>query len=154
MTMNLQRPPHDGPQPRGFVEDVAWLETLVWPEHQQRLERSRKAIRIARTEWPYVVAGGLRQDLPMLIAEAPVAATVVVFHIAVLNYVVEQNERDAFADRMIGDARVVWLNNEGPRAFPQFMRAAGPVHDEMFLLAVDGHPVAWTGPHGQEICWI
>lgn len=132
-------------------EDVAWLETLVWPEHHERLARLRKAIGIARTERPRVVAGDLRQDLHALIAEAPGDATVVVFHTAVLSYVADQSDRDAFAAGMIGDARVIWLSNEGPRTFPRFAEAAGPVHEDMFLLAIDGQPVAWTGPHGQEI---
>ncbi|MEQ5871830.1 DUF2332 domain-containing protein [Sagittula sp. NFXS13] len=135
-------------------EDVAWLETLVWPEHYERLARLRKAVGIARTERPRVVAGDLRQDLQALIAEAPGDATVVVFHTAVLSYVADQVERDEFAAEMIGDARVKWLSNEGPRIFPQFTEAAGPVREDMFLLAVNGQPMAWTGPHGQEIRWI
>lgn len=135
-------------------EDIAWLEVLVWPEHHERLARLRKAIQIARTNRPRVVVGDLRQDLPALIAEAPRDATVVVFHTAVLSYVAEQSDRDAFAARMVDDARVIWLSNEGPRTFPQFVAAAGPVHEDMFLLAVSGQPVAWTGPHGQAIRWI
>lgn len=135
-------------------EDVAWLEHLVWPEHHERLERLRRAVQIAQIERPRVLAGDLRKDLPELIAAAPCDATVVVFHTAVLNYIADQNDRDAFAASMIGDARVVWLSNEGPRIFPQFKAAAGPVRENMFLLAVDGQAVAWTGPHGQEIHWI
>ncbi len=135
-------------------DDVAWLETLVWPEHQERLSRLRKAIQIARTELPIVIAGDLRQDLPMLIAEAPRDAAIVVFHTAVLNYVTEQSDRDDFAAGMIDDSRVIWLSNEAPRTFSRFASAAGPVYENMFLLAVDGRPVAWTGPHGQEIGWL
>ncbi|MCA0960562.1 DUF2332 domain-containing protein [Salipiger bermudensis] len=135
-------------------DDVAWLETLVWPEHYERLARLRKAVQTARTERPRVVAGDLRQDLQALIADAPGDATVVVFHTAVLSYVTDQGERDAFAAEMIDDARVTWLSNEGPRTFPQFAEAAGPVREDMFLLAVNGKPMAWTGPHGQEIRWI
>lgn len=135
-------------------EDVAWLETLVWPEHYERLARLRKAVRIARAERPRVVAGDLRKDLQALIAEAPGDATVVVFHTAVLSYVANQSERDAFAVEMIDNARLTWLSNEGPRTFPRFAEAAGPVREKMFLLAANGQPIAWTGPHGQEICWI
>jgi hypothetical protein len=135
-------------------QDIAWLENLVWPEHHDRLARLRKAIQTARIERPRVVAGDLRHDLPRLIAEAPRDATIVVFHTAVLSYISEQSDRDAFAVGMIGDARVTWLSNEGPRTFPQFTEAAGTVHEDMFLLSVDGQPVAWTGPHGQEVRWI
>ena len=134
--------------------DVEWLETLVWPEHDERLQNLRKAVQIAREERPRVVAGDLRKDLPALIAEAPRDATVVVFHTAVLSYVGERKERDAFAAAMIGDPRVIWFSNESPRTFPQFTDTAGPVFDNMFLLSVDGRPTAWTGPHGQELHWI
>ncbi|MFN6056865.1 MAG: DUF2332 domain-containing protein [Paracoccaceae bacterium] len=134
-------------------EDVAWLETLVWPEHQERLAHLRQAIGIARVECPRVVAGDLRRDLPALIAEAPGDATLVVFHTAVLSYVGDPGERDAFADRMINDPKVIWLSNESPRTFPRIAEIARPVYEDMFLMAVDGQPLAWTGPHGQEVRW-
>lgn len=136
------------------VADVEWLETLVWPEHDERLDRLRKAVRIAQAERPHIVAGDLRTDLTALISEAPGDATVVVFHTAVLSYVAAQSEREAFADAMTGNSRVIWLSNEGPRVFPHFISAASPVFENMFLLSVDGRPMAWTGPHGQAINWI
>ncbi|MEO8245064.1 MAG: DUF2332 domain-containing protein [bacterium] len=135
-------------------EDVAWLEALIWPEHSDRLVRFRKAVQIARTEPPRVVAGDLRRDLPELISQAPDGVTVIVFHTAVLSYVAKQAERDEFASEMINDSRVIWLSNESPDTFPQFTEAAGVVHEDMFLLAVNGQPVAWAAPHGQEIRWI
>lgn len=135
-------------------QDIAWLETLVWPEHDERLARLRQAIGIARDQRPRVVAGDLGRDLPALIAEAPGDATLVVFHTAVLNYVGDGGARDRFAARMMDDPRVTWLSNESPRTFPRIAEAAGPVCPNMFLMAVDGRPVAWTGPHGQEVRWI
>lgn len=134
--------------------DVAWLEQLVWPEHHERLARLRKAITVARSECPRVEAGDLRRDLPDLVAIAPRDATIVIFHTAVLSYVTEQNDRDAFAESMMRDPRVFWLSNESPRVFPRSAAAAGQVHDDMFLLTGNGEPMAWTGPHGQEIRWL
>lgn len=135
-------------------QDVAWLEALVWPEHHERLARLRMAIQIARTEGPRVVAGDLRRALRNLIVEAPNDATLVVFHTAVLSYISNQSDRRTFAERMIDDTRVIWLSNESPRTFPWLTDAAEPVHEDMFMLTADGKPVAWTGPHGQEIRWI
>ncbi|WP_114388852.1 DUF2332 domain-containing protein [Notoacmeibacter marinus] len=135
-------------------EDVKWLEVLVWPEHDERLRHLRKAVRIARMERPRVVPGDLRKDLPALIAEAPRDATVVVFHTAVLSYIAAQGDRDAFAAAMTDNPRVVWLSNESPRTFPQFADTLGSARQNMFLMAIDGQPKAWTGPHGQEILWI
>ncbi|MCX8996728.1 DUF2332 domain-containing protein [Rhizobiaceae bacterium BDR2-2] len=134
-------------------EDVAWLENLIWPEHHERFARLRAAVQVARKNRPRVVAGDLRQDLSGLIAEAPSDATVVVFHTAVLSYIADQNDRDAFARSMI-DTGVVWLSNESPGVFPEFAEKAGPIRENMFLLNINGQPVAWTGPHGQELQWL
>ena len=135
-------------------DDLAWLEMLVWPEHHERLSRLRGAAQIARTERPLVVKGDLRKDLAALIAEAPKDATLVVFHSAVLSYLPDQNDRDAFAAEMVGHKRVVWISNEGHRTFPQFVEAKATAHEDMFLLSVNGKPTAWTAPHGQEALWI
>ena len=133
--------------------DVAWLENLVWPEHEVRLARLRAAIDIAREAPPRVEAGDLTQDLPALIAEAPTEATIVVFHTAVLAYVRDQADRDRFAD-LVQDTGAVWISNEGPRVFPQFAAHLRGRRDDMFLMARNGTPLAWTGPHGQAIDWI
>lgn len=135
-------------------QDVRWLEALVWPEHHARLRHLRQAIAIARTQRPRLVTGDLRQDLGALIAEAPPDAHLVVFHTAVLTYVADQRDRDAFAAAMIANPRVTWLSNEGPRVFPRMTKAARAVPSGMFFLAMNGRPVAWTAPHGQEIRWI
>lgn len=134
-------------------DDVAWLEHLVWPEHTDRLAGLRAAILVARRNPPRVRAGDLKRDLPELIAETPSDATVVIFHTAVLSYVPNQRDRDDFA-RMLVDAGVVWLSNEAPHIFPQFAEKAGRVDDGMFLLAANGQPIAWSGPHGQAVRWI
>lgn len=133
--------------------DVAWLESLVWPEHEARLARLRAAIAVAREAPPRVEAGDLMQDLPALIAEAPREATIVVFHTAVLAYVRDQADRDRFADLVQGTG-AVWISNEGPRVFPQFAAGLHGRRENMFLLAANGAPLAWTGPHGQAIDWI
>lgn len=133
--------------------DVAWLEHLVWPEHEDRLRNLRKAVSLARRNPPRVEAGDLTRDLAGLIAEAPSDAATVVFHTAVLSYVPEQADRDDFAE-MMARSGVVWLSNEAPGVFPDIARRAGPARDGMFLLAKNGEPVAWTGPHGQAVRWI
>lgn len=51
-------------------DDMRWLETLVWPEHDDRLFRLQKAIRLARQNKPRVVVGDLRTSLQSLIDEA------------------------------------------------------------------------------------
>ncbi len=133
--------------------DVAWLEHLVWPEHQARLAGLRAAIALSRQNPPRVETGDLKRDLPELIAQAPSDATLVVFHTAVLSYVANQTDRDDFADMMI-KAGVVWLSNEAPHIFPQYAENVAPVDVGMFLLTKNGRPIAWTAPHGQTVHWI
>jgi hypothetical protein len=136
------------------AEQVAWLETLVWPEQNDRRERLRQAIAVARRDPPRVRRGDLRTALPALAAEAPRGATLVVFHTAVLAYVTDTEAREAFAAhvRKLG-AR--WIANETPRTFPAIAaKAPQPWPTGRFLLSIDGAPVAWTDPHGAAIDWF
>lgn len=134
------------------AEDAAWLETLVWPGQESRLARLRAAVEIAKSAPPRVVKGDLTRDLVPLMAEAPKDATLVVFHTAVLSYIDSQDLRERFAETML-KSRAVWISNESPRVFPTFA-AKAPPSPGRFLLAMDGQPVAWTGPHGQSIDWF
>ena len=135
-------------------EDIAWLETLVWPEDEPRLDRLRAAIAIAKADPPAVEKGDLLHDLSALIERAPRDTTVVVFHTAVLSYVGSAEERAAFARQMLA-SDAVWLSNESPRVFPEIAaRAAAAPSQGLFLLSRDGVPVAWTGPHGQSVHWL
>ncbi len=99
---------------------VRWLETMVWPEQEERRERLRAAVRIARADPPYLVQGDLLEALPALMEQAPPEATLVVFHSAVIAYL-EPADRERFAAMMAGlvaDGRCHWVSNEGPRVLP------------------------------------
>ena len=135
-------------------DGAAWLENLVWPGQQERAQRLRAAIAIARRELPTVVKGDLLTDLEPLAATAPQDATLVVFHTAVLAYVASRIARDRFAEA-VGRTKAIWISNEAPSVFPSFAERAPPAPTAgSFLLAVDGRPLAWTGPHGQSIDWF
>ena len=87
-------------------------------------------------------------------AEAPADATLVVFHTAVLAYVSAIEARQRFVETVRG-SRAVWISNEAPPVFPDIAaRAPTPAPRGKFLLAVDGEPKAWTGPHGQSLEWF
>jgi len=134
--------------------DTAWLETLVWPEQEKRLHRLRAALAVAQAEPPRIVKGNLLTDLAALMAEAPERATLVVFHTAVLAYVASKVHREQFAQAM-RRSRAVWISNEVPSVFPDIARAAPPTSQRgLFLLAINGDAVAWTGPHGESIAWF
>ncbi len=134
--------------------DASWLETLIWPGQEDRKARLRAAMRIARKDPPRVFRGDLFADLQPLIEAAPEEATLVVFHSAVLGYVSDQGRRDALAATM-QSSPAVWISNESPTVFPSLLaHAPKPRAGDHHLMAIDGSPVAWTGPHGQSLDWL
>jgi hypothetical protein len=134
--------------------EIRWLEALVWPGEEYRLPRLRAACEVARVVSPRMVRGDLRTDLGALAAQAPAHATLVVFHTAVLAYVRDPKDREAFA-RSVAEAGAVWIANEGAQNIPG-VPELGDTHPDpaAFLLCVDGEPVAWTDGHGTWIDWL
>jgi uncharacterized protein DUF2332 len=138
----------------GSAEDMAWLDALIWPEQDHRRRNFQAALAVARANPPRIVRGDLLKDLEPLMAEAPADATLVVFHTAVLGYVIPIEARLRFADAM-HHSRAIWISNEIAPVFPEIAaRAPKPAPRGRFLLAVDGVPKAWTGPHGQSLDWF
>lgn len=133
-------------------DEAAWLETLVWPEQVARRDRLRLALGIVAAEKPTLVKGNLLgPEFEALCGQAPQNATLVVFHTAVLAYVVGDESRLAFADRA-STFSDVWICNEAPAVMPQLgFTAADAPSRGAFLLSVNGRPAAWTDPHG---AWI
>jgi len=134
------------------AEDVHWLESLIWPEQAERRERLHTAITIVQEDPPHLVAGDLNDDLRALATQAPEDATLVVFHSAVLAYVTPGDRM-----RFVEQVRTLpghWISNEAPRALPEITTLVADGRKPTghpFLTAVDGHPAAWCGPHGQSI---
>lgn len=139
----------------GDPAQTAWLETLVWPEQTERLANLRAAIEIARTVKPRLVRGDLLGEaLAQLCGEAPRNATRVLFHTAVVTYVTDRADRQAFMERAASLCDV-WISNEVPGVFPTIASRAGAnTTPGRFLLAVNGAPVAWCDPHGAALEWI
>jgi hypothetical protein len=133
---------------------TSWLETLVWPGQEKRVEQLRAALTVAQAEPPRIVKGNLLTDLAPLVAEAPERATLVIFHTAVLAYVASKADRERFAKAM-RRSRAVWISNELPSVFPDIAKATPPASQRgRFLLALNGSAVAWTAPHGDSIDWF
>jgi hypothetical protein len=131
-----------------------WLETLVWPEQEDRLQHLRAAIALARRDPPPIMRGDLLTDLAACARAAPADATLVVYHSAVLAYVADAQAREAFA-RAVRELGCVWISNEAPGVWPSVRDGVGRRGPRgAFLLAVDGRPMAWTDAHGAWIEWI
>jgi hypothetical protein len=134
---------------------MAWLETLVWPEQDERRERLRAAIDVARRDPPSLRRGDLFDHLPGLLDEAAPHGTPVVFHSAVVAYL-EEPARHRFHDLMTGlvaAGRCRWISNEGRRVLPAVTGDAD-VPSGRFVTALDGTPVAWSHGHGHAVDWL
>ena len=139
-------------------EAVAWLETCVWPEQEERRARLRAAVAIARAEPPRVVQGDLLDVLPDQVEAARAYGPVVVFHSAVAMYL-DRGQRQTFVERMLAlvDAGACrWVSNEGRDVLPSVTATATQEPDDWhsFVLGVDGRAVALTHQHGAAIRWL
>lgn len=139
-------------------DEMAWLEQLIWPEHDDRRERLRDAIAIARTDPPHLVRGDLLAELPGLVEQAAAYGEVVVFHSAVIAYL-EPADRLAFDDLirgLVARGACRWVSNEGKNVLPS-ITATGPAiprETATFVLGVDGRAVAHTQGHGRSMTWL
>ncbi len=140
------------------ADAMAWLETLVWPEQQQRRERLWQAIAVARRDPPRIIAGDLRERLPELVEEAAAHGEVVVFHSAVISYL-DHSARAGFHALMadlVARRRCRWVSNEGRRVLPEVTATAtrpAPAGLD-FVLGLDGRALAWTHQHGAAMDWL
>lgn len=131
-----------------------WLTTLVWPGQEQRADGLRTALRVAAREPPRILRGDLRRDLARLAGQAPAGATLVIFHTAVLAYIADAAERDAFAAE-VTRLCPAWIANEAPSVLPARAGGrAGTGAPGRFLLSLNGAPMAWTDPHGRAMEWV
>jgi hypothetical protein len=136
-------------------DDMAWLDSLIWPEHHTRRERLHSAAAIARNDRPDLVRGDLNTTITDLIHRQPADTTVVVFHSAVLNYL-DPDARTTF-ESTIRALPCHWIANEGPSVIPNITRQL-PIPAEQiagrFVLSLNGTPLALAGGHGQTLDWI
>jgi len=139
-------------------EQMDWLEQLVWPEQDDRRQRLRQAVDVARSDPPQLVKGDLLTSLPDLVEKAAAHGTVVVFHTAVISYL-EPSDRERFDRTMRGlvaDDVCHWVSNEGKNVLPG-VTATGPAipaEKPTFVLGIDGRAVAHTHGHGRSMRWF
>lgn len=135
------------------ADDLAWLDALVWPEHDDRRERLRAAAAIVAADPPTIIAGDLNEKLRGLAATVPDGATLVVFHTAVLAYLDEAG-RARFAD-LVAELPGHWLSVEARSIMPGIHVRDDVENDSTdFVLALDGVQLAWAQPHGRSIRWV
>lgn len=145
-------------------DQVRWLTTLVWPEHDDRRARLERAVEIARRDPPHLHRGDLLDALPGLVDQAAEHGPVVVFHSAVIAYLPDEGRArfHGLMTDLVAAGRCHWVSNEGPRVLPgvtatapEAAPEAQPPDDEHgFVLGVDGQAVARTHGHGRSLRWL
>ncbi len=130
-------------------EELAWLETLIWPEHQERRRRLHAAAQIALAEPARIIAGDLVEAIPDLIRQAPREARIVVFHTWVLYYL-SPDRREAFRTALAEFPNITWISSEPYGVLPWVDQRHKTPFDHRITLAVNGKPAALVGTHGQS----
>jgi hypothetical protein len=133
-------------------DDVAWLDALIWPEHEHRRERLKAAAAIAAADPPHLIRGDLVDDLPALAAQAPAGATLVIFHTSVL-YQVPDERRQAF-EALVRTLPGHRISVEAPGVVPFGDLPPAPDDTLHNVVALDGVPLAWARGHGQAMSWF
>lgn len=129
---------------------LRWLETLVWPGQDERLERLQAALAAARKNPPRLIRGDAVELLERIAWDSPREATLVIFHSAFLPYLSDE-QRLSFVDR-VQDLDAVWVSNESVGALPGAPGA--PEAPGAFSVCLDGTEVALADPHGAWVRWL
>jgi hypothetical protein len=102
-----------------------WIEALIWPDHVERIEHFRAAVRVGRTRPPSMIAGDGRTLLPSVVAETPDEVVPCVFHSHAI-YQWKRDERTLFAEqidemgrgRELSHVSLEWLGDDpGPKLY-------------------------------------
>lgn len=142
------------------ADDVRWLQALSWPgsgpDAAERQRRRLGAIEAVRQAPPApLVRGDLLDELPALAAQAPLDATLVVFHTAVLTCL-PPARREEFARvvrSVLVDRAGHWVSHEHHSVLP-WLPGPRPTDAHQLTLSLDGRPVALTDRHGQSVRWL
>lgn len=139
--------------------DRAWLSALLPPDRPERRIRLHEALdtvaALDPADRPQLVAGDARAELRAQAQQAPVDATLVIVALGTLVYLPPADRAGVLAEAAALGARLVTL--EPVTALPEVAaRIAGRTAPEPtpFLLALDGHPIAYVSPHGDRLSWL
>ncbi|MGV0152091.1 DUF2332 domain-containing protein [Rhodococcus sp. GB-02] len=137
------------------TDDMGWLESLVWPEQDHRRQRLRHAAALARADPPRLVRGDLTSAVAALVERAPLDTTIVVFHSAVLNYLIP-TARMEFTE-VVRALPCHWIANEGIGVLSEVDAKLTVAPEECrgkFVVSLDGTPQGLAGGHGQFLDWV
>lgn len=133
-------------------DQVAWLETLLPPERGDRHELLTRAVALARTAPPRLVAADAVDGLAGLAAEAPDGATLVVVSTGTLVYL-PGRRRQAFVDE-VGRLAARWISYERRDLLTDVFADVPPgvpAEDAFAALALDGRAIGVGDAHGTRL---
>ncbi|KQO47738.1 MULTISPECIES: DUF2332 domain-containing protein [unclassified Frigoribacterium] len=133
-------------------EQVAWLETLLPPERGDRRDLLGRAVALARTAPPRLVAADAVDGLAALVDEASTGATPVVVSTGTLVYL-PGRRRQAFVDEVVRlGAR--WISYERRDLLTDVVAEVPPgvsPDDAFAALALDGRALGVGDAHGTRL---
>lgn len=133
----LDTNPLDGTDP----DTARWLDALIWPEHEERRRRLRRALAVLRRHPVELVRGDAFELLPVLARQAPPDATLVLMHSSVFMYLSHQ-ERERFG-RLLAELGAHDVGAEG-------VPGAAWTYN---VLSLDGVRLGNADGHGGWIEW-
>lgn len=131
-------------------DSVLWLRALLWPEHIERAERLQRAVQVARSEPPQLLAGDGVELLSNVLAAASPDAVPCIYHTFTL-YQWPREAREHFAERIAEQAAhrplchvsIEWLGTETPEV--SFRCFENGTSTERLLARCDAHG-RWIEP--------
>ncbi|MFD0151165.1 DUF2332 family protein [Streptomyces sp. NPDC055721] len=131
-------------------DTLAWLQTLIWPEHEARRARLTAAAALTAEYQVRVSSGDLRTGLESLVADTPSNATLVITHSATLAYLDEPARKEVVEH--IAGLGARRLSFEGRGVDPAVPHIGTPITpDTLFVAALDGTPYALGDGHGATL---
>jgi hypothetical protein len=131
---------------------VRLLECFVWPDQTERMERLRRALRVARAEPPEVLHGDYVDLLPHVLAQREPGALAVVFQAVSTMYLPTARYRELRRIVDEADPPVAWISTR--RWSEEETELQGGFELELRRRAGPAHLVARMGYHGQWLEWL
>jgi hypothetical protein len=125
-------------------ESIAWLEALIWREHQDNRDLWRAAVPVALQDPPRVLAGDALELLPGVIEEVATGMAVSIYHSHTLNQFSDE-AKAALEDilcNMSSDRRIYRIAFEGEGAHSVlrvFRYSGGRCMGEFHLANCEAH---------------
>ncbi len=136
-------------------EDAALLlQSYVWADQHERLERLRRALEVARRDPPELVRGDFVQVLPDLLANRESGALTIVFQTAATGYLTSEqyDELRRILEAAAGEEPFGWISTR--RLSERESERDDGYELELGLLPARPRLLAYMGFHGQWLEWV